>query len=86
MVIRLWSKEQEHEHPLYDSVAGNYILHVTHNRDGESGKVFGFNFNFGVQFDFVEVGDKIKLTKKKKEGDPQLKQLIELIAAKGGII
>jgi replicative DNA helicase len=88
MVIRLWSKEQEYDHPIYDHTKGNYVIHVTHNRDGEAGVVLGFNFEFGVNYSFVERGDKVQVRRKQKDNDVEkkLNQVIELMVMNKGVI
>lgn len=49
-VIRLWYKEHELTHPLYQFADGNYTMHVLLNRDGEAGHMIGFDFTGGAAF------------------------------------
>lgn len=49
-VIRLWYKDHEQPHPLYQFSEGNYTMHVLLNRDGEAGHMIGFEFIGGAAF------------------------------------
>lgn len=48
MVLRVWNKDNEFGHPLYDEVPGNYVMHVLKNRDGEAGHLIGFVWDRGA--------------------------------------
>ena len=48
MVIRIWYKDQEPPHPLYEQTEGNYTVHILYNRDGPAGMRFGFHFDRGA--------------------------------------
>ncbi len=65
MVIRVWNKDNEWGHPIYDDVPGNFVMHVVKNRDGESGHIVGFAFDEGVYLE--PNGTIVKAGKKKKE-------------------
>lgn len=67
-VLRVWYKEVEHAHPLYDSVVGNYVIHVLYNRYGKSGQIVGFDLLEGAKLVPTTIGySSDKKTKEDKE-------------------
>jgi hypothetical protein len=73
MVLRVWNKENAFNHPVYDDVPGNLILHVIKNRDGESGHLIGFAWADAA---YMEPNGHIdKVGKHKKEENRQTKAL-----------
>lgn len=55
MVLRVWNKLKYTKHPIYDSVKGNFALHVLLNRDAEADQVLGFNFIAGARLEPKEI-------------------------------
>lgn len=61
MVLRGWYKDYELPHPMYETLPGNYVLHVLLNRHGPAGFQFGAVLHLGSYLEFnEEVSNKIK--------------------------
>lgn len=85
-VIRLWYKNNELPHPLYQVAAGDYTVHVLYNRDGEAGHFLGFDFSKGAHFEYT--GDMVDRLERKVENNREevsAKDVKDLIKAIKGI-
>lgn len=78
MVLRVWNKDNEFGHPIYDEVPGNYTMHVLKNRDGESGHLIGFVWDRGAYLE--PNGHIVKAGRAKREENKSTVALQEIAA------